>query len=382
MAGSSASLKAGTQIVEPVLISRPKACNSVVEIYRSDLFVSTPLFLMAVPAAVPADLFLNDLPPSIQAGAATTLKWQGGDSSESVTLTLMKGSLDNLETLFTITDQATGGSFVWTPPKDLPSASDYAIQISQGDNISDSGQFAIVGGPSDSSASSTTSLISNVGSIKSQQSLTGTDSPNTFKTSTASSNTPPSQSQASESSVTSITSTPSSASSTFVNGSSSKVTTSSPNSPSAKNTAISSSTVTASASRSSSSGLDTGQLVGIIIGVFAIAVLVTLLSTVFFRRHRRRRNAARDYDFTIEPDDITPGDVKEPAWELGAVTVEKDEKPGTDVAHIGFWEKDKKLDTSARLEELPADSHFPYSDTITAQSKPNELHGSPVQVIK
>lgn len=81
---------------------------------------------------------------------------------QPVTITLKRGSANNLQTVSLITGNASGNSYTWTPSSDIENGSDYALQITQDDtDINYTGLFTISGGKASSgstlSASSTAS---------------------------------------------------------------------------------------------------------------------------------------------------------------------------------------------------------------------------------
>ncbi|CRG91651.1 hypothetical protein PISL3812_08701 [Talaromyces islandicus] len=96
-------------------------------------------------AALAQGLSFTEWPTSVTAGQPSTLKWIG-DGGAPVTLTLRKGASTDLENVEVISPDATNGEFTWTPNTDLENGSDYAVQISQGDQINYSGPISLGGG--------------------------------------------------------------------------------------------------------------------------------------------------------------------------------------------------------------------------------------------
>ncbi|KIW56142.1 hypothetical protein PV05_04824 [Exophiala xenobiotica] len=98
------------------------------------------------------------VPAVVVAGESYNITWGGGDGT-SVTITLREGDPNELKTIDTLADSVSDNFFLWTVSKDLKTASDYALQITQGQNdINYSGQFSLTGGTGSStiSASGTT----------------------------------------------------------------------------------------------------------------------------------------------------------------------------------------------------------------------------------
>ncbi|QIW96954.1 hypothetical protein AMS68_002472 [Peltaster fructicola] len=74
-----------------------------------------------------------------------------------VTITLRQGISSNLDTLYDLTNTTIGGQYIWTPAADLPNGSDYALQITQGNQTNYYGPFRVQGytGPLSSSSVAT-----------------------------------------------------------------------------------------------------------------------------------------------------------------------------------------------------------------------------------
>ena len=56
------------------------------------------------------------------------------DTQSPVTIILRKGQSNDLQTIETLTDNASGSQYVWTPPTSLPNGVDYALEITVGHN--------------------------------------------------------------------------------------------------------------------------------------------------------------------------------------------------------------------------------------------------------
>ncbi|EXJ88380.1 hypothetical protein A1O1_05310 [Capronia coronata CBS 617.96] len=101
----------------------------------------------------------TSVPAIAVAGESYNITWGGGDGSP-VTVTLREGDPDDLKTVTTLADGVTDEFFLWDVSESLAAASDYALQITQGqDDINYSGLFSSTGGsstPRNSSTSATT----------------------------------------------------------------------------------------------------------------------------------------------------------------------------------------------------------------------------------
>ncbi|KAG8530810.1 uncharacterized protein KY384_004167 [Bacidia gigantensis] len=110
-------------------------------------------------AVAQSKLAFTTLPSSVKAGDSVSLKWAGGDANQPVTITLKKGSASNLQTVGFVVQNANGNSYTWAVPVNTPSASDYALQITQdGDQINYTGLFSITGGTSGSASGTSASV--------------------------------------------------------------------------------------------------------------------------------------------------------------------------------------------------------------------------------
>jgi hypothetical protein len=76
-------------------------------------------------------------------GQATTVTYTASNLDDAVEIILRKGDSNNLETIATLTDDTTGGTFTWTPFLSLSPGTDYALQINQGDETNYTPLFPI-----------------------------------------------------------------------------------------------------------------------------------------------------------------------------------------------------------------------------------------------
>lgn len=102
--------------------------------------------------------WINTPPVFVQKGYQTRLQWSGGDGSP-VTVILGTGYGEEFNNVTTIASDVTGvHSFDWTPSTSLPTASDYILELKQGDNALISLNFTIEG-ESSNNASTTASIV-------------------------------------------------------------------------------------------------------------------------------------------------------------------------------------------------------------------------------
>ncbi|KAK2758723.1 hypothetical protein FQN54_003413 [Arachnomyces sp. PD_36] len=99
-------------------------------------------------AAAQGRLRFTSFTPSVEVGDPVTITWAGGMDAiaQPVTIKLRQGESTNLEDVAVLTSTGTGGSYTWIPDTTLPEATNYALQINQGDDINYTGLFAIKGG--------------------------------------------------------------------------------------------------------------------------------------------------------------------------------------------------------------------------------------------
>ncbi|OAP63560.1 hypothetical protein AYL99_02787 [Fonsecaea erecta] len=104
-------------------------------------------------ALAQARIAFTSVPALVVAGQSYNISWAGGDGSP-VTITLREGDPNDLKTIATLADGVTEDFFVWDVSKSLATASDYALQITQGqDSINYSGLFSIADGSGTSTIS-------------------------------------------------------------------------------------------------------------------------------------------------------------------------------------------------------------------------------------
>ncbi|KAL9536041.1 hypothetical protein SMMN14_01432 [Sphaerulina musiva] len=103
--------------------------------------------------------FTNSLPSPAEVGKPFTLTYTTTGSGP-VSIILRKGNPNDLQTVATLTSDATGGSYQWTPATDLASGTDYALQIQQGSEINYLGPFPLTGGSASGGGSSSSSSMS------------------------------------------------------------------------------------------------------------------------------------------------------------------------------------------------------------------------------
>ncbi|KAK3724850.1 hypothetical protein LTR37_000898 [Vermiconidia calcicola] len=106
-------------------------------------------------------LFFTNVPNPVTDGEPQAILWSSNDTQSPVTILLRKGISTNLKTVSTLTNDATGGTFIWTPPASLPNGIDYALQIKQGSETNYYGPFSVQGAipASVSQASASPTLI-------------------------------------------------------------------------------------------------------------------------------------------------------------------------------------------------------------------------------
>jgi len=142
--------------------------------------------LASVALAQSSTLSFTNVPTSVTVGKSYTIEWKTTDTTSPITITLRKGPSGNLQTISTLTSTATGTTYTWIPDKSLADGSDYALQITQGNQINYSGQISLSGGSlsaissaasasasSSVSASSSASAASVSHSVLSMSTMTG-----------------------------------------------------------------------------------------------------------------------------------------------------------------------------------------------------------------
>ncbi|EZF36042.1 hypothetical protein TMEN_5804 [Trichophyton mentagrophytes] len=118
----------------------------------------------ALIAAVAAErASFTSFPENLKTGDSFTATWIGGDSQAPFDVLLCQGPSDDLHDVETVCSGVSGTSCIFTLPPSLPSGSDYALKLSQGDEVNYTGLFTIIGThgtPSSAPASTTTSAPS------------------------------------------------------------------------------------------------------------------------------------------------------------------------------------------------------------------------------
>lgn len=132
-------------------------------------------------AALVAALEINEFPTQgVVAGNSYTITYSPADDVPT-TFILRQGKSTDLDTIGTLTTTATGGKFQWTPSKDLPNESDYALEIKRGDTVNYSAQFPLTGGAASDdkpiSSSSPSASASASSSVKPSSSASSSASP-------------------------------------------------------------------------------------------------------------------------------------------------------------------------------------------------------------
>ncbi|KAK8213409.1 hypothetical protein M8818_002708 [Zalaria obscura] len=90
-------------------------------------------------------LAFTSTPASVTAGQAVTIKYSAADTTAPVTIILRKGDPNDLQTIAVLTSDSTGGSYTWIPADYFADDTDYALEITQGDEINYSGEFSLSG---------------------------------------------------------------------------------------------------------------------------------------------------------------------------------------------------------------------------------------------
>ncbi|EMD85155.1 hypothetical protein COCC4DRAFT_28505 [Bipolaris maydis ATCC 48331] len=161
-------------------------------------------------AALIAALEINDFPAQgVVAGNTYTITYSPADDVPT-TFILRQGLSTDLDTIGTLTTTATGGKFQWTPSKDLPNESDYALEIKRGDTVNYSAQFPLTGGAASDSNPVSSSSASASPSSSAEPSSSASPSPSASASSSmtsAASSTPsaPVSTPAGNSTVSSVT---------------------------------------------------------------------------------------------------------------------------------------------------------------------------------
>ena len=85
---------------------------------------------LAVFAAAQSNvLTFTRVPNPVTDGQPQAILYATNDTTTPVTIILRKGPSSNLQTVETLTTEATGGQYIWTPKPSIPDGTDYALQI-------------------------------------------------------------------------------------------------------------------------------------------------------------------------------------------------------------------------------------------------------------
>ncbi|KAL1583555.1 hypothetical protein WHR41_07652 [Cladosporium halotolerans] len=136
---------------------------------------SKALLLGAIAALATAQstvLTFTNVPNPITDGQPQAITYATNDTTTPVTIILRQGLRTDLQDVETLTTEATGGQFIWTPPNSLPNGNDYALQIKQGNEINYYGPFTVQGQTTTSSARSSASASASGSPIVSANSTT------------------------------------------------------------------------------------------------------------------------------------------------------------------------------------------------------------------
>ncbi|KAI5279239.1 hypothetical protein KEM52_004448, partial [Ascosphaera acerosa] len=119
------------------------------------IFQSIAASALLVAAMVEAKVAFTKMPSDAQVGQAVTISW--ADAQGPVTILLKKGDSNDLKTVATLTSNASGNEFTWTPSEDLAEGSDYALEIDSAGEVNYSPQFPVKGGKAPEPTVSTSS---------------------------------------------------------------------------------------------------------------------------------------------------------------------------------------------------------------------------------
>jgi hypothetical protein len=128
--------------------------------------------LAALATAQSAVLSFTNVPNPITDGQAQAITFRTNDTSsvstcdertespvndaltsfQPVTITLRQGLAGDLQDVEVLTSDATNGQFVWTPSTSLPNGNDYALQITQNDQVNYFGPFSVQGASASASS--------------------------------------------------------------------------------------------------------------------------------------------------------------------------------------------------------------------------------------
>lgn len=123
---------------------------------------------------------INEFPSEVQPGRSYTITYTPGDDTPT-TFILRKGKNEDLDTIGTLEEGVTGGTFTWDVSDDLPNGDDYALEIQQNGQSNYIGPIALTG--STASPSASVSSASSTGSA----SRSTTSAPSSLTTATSAS---------------------------------------------------------------------------------------------------------------------------------------------------------------------------------------------------
>lgn len=110
------------------------------------------------------------VPDPITDGQPQAITYATNDTVNPVSIILRQGPSGNLQTVQTLTTNANNGQYIWTPCKALPDGSNYALEITQGNQVNYFGPFSVQGAsegtcPGISSSSSSSMSASSSGGV-------------------------------------------------------------------------------------------------------------------------------------------------------------------------------------------------------------------------
>lgn len=111
------------------------------------MFTQTLLLsaLAALATAQSSVLSFTRVPNPVTDGQVQVLLYSTNDTTSPVTILLRKGLSSNLQTVYTVTENAQNGQYLWTPPTWIADDTDYALEIMQGTQVNYYGPFTIQG---------------------------------------------------------------------------------------------------------------------------------------------------------------------------------------------------------------------------------------------
>jgi len=118
--------------------------------------------LAAFATAQSAVLSFTNVPNPVTDGQAQAITFRTNDTSSPISITLRQGLAGNLQDVEVLTSDAKDGQFVWTPSTSLPNGNDYALQITQNDQVNYFGPFVVQGASASASAYKPSSMSSSM----------------------------------------------------------------------------------------------------------------------------------------------------------------------------------------------------------------------------